>query len=166
MALVHMSQPIRLLLPILCAALLAACGNQAETGPRPEGAAAEGTPRRGGTVVTGWTAEPLGVNDLIVPTTSINSEVLFRTLQHLVEEQPDFTEHPATFAPQLAESWEWSDDHKTLTFHLRKNLVWSDGAPLTAEDVRWSWQAQIDPKVSWESAYMKERIRDVEVVDP
>ncbi len=166
MALARMNQSLRLLFPVLLTALLAACGNNDAPGPRPDGAAAEGTPRRGGTVVTGWTTEPLGVNDLTVATTAIGSEVLFRTLQHLVEEQPDFTEHPATFAPQLAESWEWSDDHKTLTFHLRENLVWSDGAPLTAEDVHWTWQAQIHPAVSWESAYMKEAIRDVEVVDP
>ena len=164
-----MKQPIRILLPILVAALLAACGNNKEETGRPAGGgpsqSAE-TPRRGGTVVTGWTTEPLGLNDLIFATTSVGSEVLFRVFQHLVEEQPDFTEHPATFAPQLAESWEFSDDHKTLTFHLRKNLVWSDGAPLTAEDVRFTWQAQINPAVTWDSAYMKEHIRDVEVVDP
>jgi peptide/nickel transport system substrate-binding protein len=156
---------IRLLAPIVCTALLVACGTREEPAPKPDGAAA-GTPRRGGTVVTGWTTDPQGVNDVIVPTTAVTSEVLFRTLQHLAQEQPDFTEHPATFAPQLAESWEWSDDHKTLTFHLRKNLVWSDGAPLTAEDVRWTWQAHVHPAVAWDSAYMKERIRDVEVVDP
>jgi peptide/nickel transport system substrate-binding protein len=161
-----MKPPIRILLPILLAALLAACGNNPEeTGRTPEKGAAV-TPRRGGTAVIGWTTEPLGLNDLIFPTTLIGNEVLFRTFQHLVDEQPDFTEHPATFAPQLAESWEWSDDHKTLTFHLRKNLVWSDGAPLTAEDVRWTWQAHTHPAVAWESAYMKEAIRDVEVVDP
>ncbi|HYU36023.1 MAG TPA: ABC transporter substrate-binding protein [Thermoanaerobaculia bacterium] len=159
-----MNRPIRILLPILSAALLAACGNREEPRPRPEGAA--GTPRRGGTVVTGWTTEPLGVNELIMPTTAVNGEVLGRVLEPLVQEEPDFMEHPATFTPKLAESWEWSADHKTLTFHLRKNLVWSDGAPLTAEDVRWTWQAQTNPDVSWESSYMKESIPDVEVVDP
>ena len=164
-----MKPPIRILLPILLAAMFAACGAHDETGPKPDGTAPQGTeakPRRGGTIVTGFTTEPLGLNDLIFPTTMVGNEVLFRTFQHLVDEQPDFTEHPATFAPQLAESWEWSDDHKTLTFHLRKNLVWSDGAPLTAEDVRWTWQAHIHPAVAWDSAYMKEAIRDVEVVDP
>lgn len=162
-----MRPSIRILLPLLAAALLAACGTREETGRTPDGPSSQAvTPQRGGTVVVGWTTEPLGVNDLVFATTQVTSEVLFRTFQHLVEEQPDFTEHPATFAPQLAERWEWSDDHKTLTFHLRKDAMWSDGVPVTAEDVRWTWQAQIHPDVAWESSYMKEHIRDVEVVDP
>src|SRR5690606_22728152 len=33
------------------------------------------------------------------------------------------------------ESYEYSDDLLTLTFTLREGLVWSDGEPLTAEDV-------------------------------
>jgi peptide/nickel transport system substrate-binding protein len=37
--------------------------------------------------------------------------------------------------PGLAESWTNSPDGKTWTFHLRKNLHWSDGQPLTADDV-------------------------------
>ncbi len=37
--------------------------------------------------------------------------------------------------PELAESWEFSDDGLTLTYTLRENLKWSDGEPLTADDV-------------------------------
>jgi peptide/nickel transport system substrate-binding protein len=37
--------------------------------------------------------------------------------------------------PGLAESWSVAPDNKTWTFKLRKNLRWSDGAPLTADDV-------------------------------
>jgi len=37
--------------------------------------------------------------------------------------------------PGLAQSWTNSPDGKTWTFRLRKNLRWSDGEPLTAEDV-------------------------------
>jgi peptide/nickel transport system substrate-binding protein len=40
--------------------------------------------------------------------------------------------------PGLAESWESSDDGKTWTYKLRPNLKWSDGKPLTAEDVAWT----------------------------
>jgi peptide/nickel transport system substrate-binding protein len=41
--------------------------------------------------------------------------------------------------PGLAESWTNSPDGKTWTFKLRKNLRWSDGAPLTADDVVFTW---------------------------
>ncbi len=37
--------------------------------------------------------------------------------------------------PGLADWWTNSPDGKTWTFHLRKNLRWSDGEPLTADDV-------------------------------
>ena len=42
--------------------------------------------------------------------------------------------------PGLAESWEGSDDGKTWTYKLRPNLKWSDGEPLTAEDIVWNDQ--------------------------
>ena len=37
--------------------------------------------------------------------------------------------------PGLAESWEGSDDGKTWTYKLRPDLKWSDGEPLTADDI-------------------------------
>ena len=37
--------------------------------------------------------------------------------------------------PGLAESWEGSEDGKTWTYHLHPNMKWSDGKPLTSEDV-------------------------------
>lgn len=40
--------------------------------------------------------------------------------------------------PGLAESWEASADGLTFTYHLRDGLKWSDGEPLTAEDVVWT----------------------------
>jgi peptide/nickel transport system substrate-binding protein len=41
--------------------------------------------------------------------------------------------------PGLAESWSVAPDQKTWTFKLRKNLRWSDGEPLTADDVVFTW---------------------------
>ena len=35
----------------------------------------------------------------------------------------------------LAETWEWSDDYLTCTFHLRDGITFSDGTPITSEDV-------------------------------
>ncbi|WP_027094365.1 ABC transporter substrate-binding protein [Cohnella thermotolerans] len=41
--------------------------------------------------------------------------------------------------PALAESWDVSPDNLTYTFHLRKDLKFSDGSPVTADDVAFTW---------------------------
>ncbi len=48
--------------------------------------------------------------------------------------------------PSLAKSWEVGDDQKTFTFHLREGLVWSDGVPLTADDVIFTYQCIYDDR--------------------
>ena len=40
--------------------------------------------------------------------------------------------------PELAESWETSDDGTVLTFTIRENATFWDGKPVTAHDVKWS----------------------------
>ena len=48
--------------------------------------------------------------------------------------------------PELADHWEISDGGRTYTFFMRKGLKWSDGQPLTAHDVEYSWKRLIDPE--------------------
>ncbi|HVA33743.1 MAG TPA: ABC transporter substrate-binding protein, partial [Candidatus Baltobacteraceae bacterium] len=38
-----------------------------------------------------------------------------------------------------------SKDGLTITYHLVRNATWSDGVPVTAADVKWSWQAIVNP---------------------
>lgn len=47
--------------------------------------------------------------------------------------------------PRLAEKWD-NQNNTVWTFHLRKGITWSDGEPMTAEDIVWSWQRLVDPK--------------------
>ncbi len=63
--------------------------------------------------------------------------------------------HPRTLeaVPAVAEWWEISDDGLTYTFHLREGLTWSNGDPLTAEDLRWSWERAMAPTTASQYAY-------------
>jgi oligopeptide transport system substrate-binding protein len=47
--------------------------------------------------------------------------------------------------PELADKWDVTDGGKTYTFHMRNGLKWSDGQPITAHDVEYSWKRLIDP---------------------
>ncbi len=48
-------------------------------------------------------------------------------------------------APDIAESWEISQDKMTYTFHLRQDVVFQDGKKLTASDVKYSWERACSP---------------------
>jgi peptide/nickel transport system substrate-binding protein len=48
--------------------------------------------------------------------------------------------------PALATSWEISRDRKTITFHLRKGVHFSDGTPFTSEDVAYTVKLLMDPQ--------------------
>jgi peptide/nickel transport system substrate-binding protein len=43
------------------------------------------------------------------------------------------------WVPWLAEAWEWEDDGRTLRFHVRSGVRWSDGEPFTADDVAFTF---------------------------
>lgn len=44
----------------------------------------------------------------------------------------------------LAKDWKISDDNKSITFDLKKNVKWHDGEPFTAEDVKFTYKTIID----------------------
>ena len=47
--------------------------------------------------------------------------------------------------PALAEGWTWSDDGLTVTIRIRRDGRWSNGLPVTAHDLEWSWKRVVDP---------------------
>ncbi|MEZ5331203.1 MAG: ABC transporter substrate-binding protein [Thermoanaerobaculia bacterium] len=106
-----------------------------------------------------------GPNELIAGGSREDQDIRDQLLLHLFEERPDFSTGPPSFAPDLAESVEWSADHRRATVRLRPDVRWSDGAPVTAEDVVWTWRAQTDPQVGWRYAQSKERIASVSARD-
>jgi peptide/nickel transport system substrate-binding protein len=66
----------------------------------------------------------------------------------------------------LAERWEISPDNLTITFHLRPNVVWHDGAPFTADDVKFTYDRLVDPAVKTPFGADYQLVREVRVVDP
>ena len=46
----------------------------------------------------------------------------------------------------LAESWEASEDLRTWTFHIRKDVTWRNGRAFTADDAIWNLRHILDPK--------------------
>lgn len=64
--------------------------------------------------------------------------------------------------PCLAESWELDDDQVTWTFHLRKNVTFSNGAPFTAEDVVYT----IERARNYSTRNMVANMDRIEVLDP
>ncbi|WP_306261423.1 ABC transporter substrate-binding protein [Pararhizobium sp. IMCC21322] len=54
-----------------------------------------------------------------------------------------------TIVPNVAKSWSWNDDYTEVTFSLRAGHKWSDGAPFTAEDVKfWYDNIALDPNIN------------------
>ena len=45
--------------------------------------------------------------------------------------------------PELAESWEFAEDGMSVTFNLRQDATFHDGAPVTANDVKWSFDRAV-----------------------
>jgi len=123
----------------------------------------DGTPNTGGTLVLGSITDVDSWNEYISQQ-SFAHFLLRRVYLRLAEQTPGPLSHPDGYEPSLAESWETSADGLQLTFHLR-DVAWSDGTPLGADDVRFTWQAQTSEYVPWINADSKTRIRDVEVLD-
>jgi len=67
--------------------------------------------------------------------------------------------------PGAAESWTLSDDGTVYTFKLRKDGVWSDGSPVTADDFVYSFRRLLDPATAAEYASMLYVVKNGEAVN-
>lgn len=138
-----------------CTVLLLAAGALAGTGC-PGSADA---PERGGTLVAAVQGDvdswnPYATGD---PTDAALLELLYPRLVR---------ETAAGFEPWLASAWEAAGDGLSLSFHLRPDATWTNGTPVTCDDVRFTWQAQLSDDLDWPGAALKRRIRKVECPDP
>src|SRR5581483_6355270 len=85
---------------------------------------------QGGRLVIAEYSDPKTFNPITANETS-STDIILRMFAGLINVDAPTQE----IYPSLAESWTVEPDHKTWTFHLRKGLHWSDGQPITADDV-------------------------------
>ncbi|MBI1878772.1 MAG: hypothetical protein HYR94_11235 [Chloroflexi bacterium] len=123
-----------------------------------EPAAAEG-PKQGGTIVMARDSEPLTLN----PIGAGDNGSIFMVVQifdTLVETQDAPVPQPA-----IAEEWEVSEDSMTWTFHLREGVKFSNGDPVTCEDVKFSIDRFANPDVNVSYGGFGSAIESTECVD-
>jgi len=58
----------------------------------------------------------------------------------------DYEPGTTTLVPDLAESYEISEDGRTFTFHLRDGVTFHNGRPLTAADIKYSIERAVNPE--------------------
>ena len=67
--------------------------------------------------------------------------------------------------PRLAKSWDYDENTYTYTFHLEEGVTWHDGEPFTAEDVKFTIEAIMDPANDSENAPNYEDVEEINVID-
>lgn len=92
--------------------------------------ATEPAPVRGGAYAEGIVGQPITINPLIAGLNEVDRDLIEVTFSNLIE---------------LAESHKVSDDHRVWTIILKENLFWSDGEPLTTDDVVFTLETIQDP---------------------
>jgi oligopeptide transport system substrate-binding protein len=125
--------------------LVAGCGGDDDGGG---GAATDTGAAAVEQVITiNWGAEPPSLDPGLASDTT-SAAILLNIMDPLVllddENQPQ---------PGVAESWDVSEDGKTVTFHLRADGKWTNGDPVTAEDFEWSWKRTVSPELAADYAY-------------
>jgi peptide/nickel transport system substrate-binding protein len=136
-----MREPLRraVLPSIALFLLLAACG-----GGKPEsagkGTAVPDVPAYGDAIVEG------SIGDVSGFLTAVTSDASSHAAAGYVFNGLVRYDKNLKLEGELAESWDVSPDGKRITFHLRKGVKWHDGAPLTSDDVMFTYRRMIDPR--------------------
>jgi oligopeptide transport system substrate-binding protein len=112
-----------------------------------ETTAAEGQAAAEQVITINWGAEPPSLDPGLASDTT-SAAILLNIMDPLVildkENNPQ---------PGMAESWDVSEDGKTVTFHLQADGKWTNGDPVTAEDFEYSWKRTVSPELAADYAY-------------
>ena len=101
---------------------------------------AQGLPssKYGGSIVFATTSDPKSFNDIIAKETS-TTEITSQIFEGLTTTNP----FNLKVEPNLAKSWEVSEDGLSWDFTLREDVLWNDGEPFTAKDVVFTFNSLI-----------------------
>jgi len=140
-------------------AMLAACGGQpVPTRPATTVSTLKSV-KRGGTLKVGIQFDPTSLDphgSIFTATDRVTEQVYSRLVSLDAALQPQ---------PDLAESWEIAPEGTVYTFHLRHNIRFHDGRPLTAADVQYSFQRILDPATRSQSTFYLSRAQAIDAVD-
>ena len=118
--------------------------------------------RKGGTVRFNGGQPPKSYNAYVD-----NNSYTMMTFELMYENLLSTDTDTLEFCPGLARRWAVSDDGREFTFVIDERAKWSDGRPVSAEDVKWTFDAVMDPKSDtgpWKSTLGS--FESPEVVDP
>jgi peptide/nickel transport system substrate-binding protein len=133
--------------------LLAACGGSSSTkaslagsGGVTKSAACQASPVHGGNLVYERQAATVTLDPLNPKNGNGDIFTYNQIYSGLVRSDP--TGKTNNIVPSLAQRWTISSDGKTYTFYLRPGVKFSNGQPLTAEDVAWTLNRFGNPKIN------------------
>ena len=139
---------------LLVAALLvvlalgvAGCGGDDEAADEPGQTGEAEEPAAEQVITIAWGAEPPSL-DPGLATDTTSSNVIGNIMDPLVVLDENLEPQP-----QLAESWEVSEDGTTVTYTLRQDGQWTNGDPVTAADFEYSWKRTLSPELAADYAY-------------
>ncbi len=119
---------------------------------------AQSTPVSGGTLTFAFNAD-WGVLDPAVTSTTFGRNILQFIYDPLLRKDPS----TGAIVPGLAESFEASEDGKTITLHLRQGVIFQDGTPLNSAAVKFSFDRISDPALA--SPYAATIVGPVESIE-
>ncbi len=104
-----------------------------------------GDPVEGDWIVIHLGAEPATLNPQLERADAYTMRIIDGNSGNIFETMLQVDMETLEYIPHLAERWEVSEDHLTYTFYFRKDVKFSDGAPLTAHDMKFTFDAIRDP---------------------
>jgi peptide/nickel transport system substrate-binding protein len=144
---------------LILSGVLIGCSHDAGTA----GTAGEG--RVGGTIVVSSAADA----DILLPPLTLTlqgKQIVDQIFDNLADIGPSLnTVGDAGFTPRLSDHWRWASDSMSISFHINPRARWHDGAPVSAEDVRYTFQLVKDTSLASPLSSNLDNIDSVSVVD-